>query len=336
MKKILCLLLTLSLCLTASLLPARAENEVQTYDGWLYTVENEEVTIRGYVDKSAEELNIPEMIQGMPVTVIGERAFADGVNFQEGPPSGFSNYKFTKMTFPSTLKRIEDYAFCGTYLKSIILNEGLEYIGTSAFQNCRSYRIVFPNTLKYIGDDACRGMTGLLSMNWDADLDEDDPLSYNLLVIPESVEYLGAGAFENCKFMWYAVVLCPAASYHLFWGCNNLLAVFFSDLCGKLSPYMFGSYSYDIRIPSQIIGYDGTYAEQFAQDMGVEFISVGRRPGDVDLDNKLTVSDVVALRNLIAADNANDEQQKVGDLDKDGELTVADVVAMRQRIIRIG
>ncbi len=333
MKKILCLLLTLILCLTASLLPARAENEIQTYDGWLYTVENEEVTIRGYVDKSAEELNIPEMIQGMPVTVIGRRAFADGVEIQGGEPYGFSKYEFTKMTFPSTLKRIEDYAFCGTYLKSIILNEGLEYIGISAFENCRSYRIIFPNTLKYIGDFACKGMTGLLSRRWDVDLDEDDPWGYDLLVIPESVEYLGIGAFENCKFMLYAVVLCPVQKHFLFWGCRELTAVFFSDLCVKF-PYVFGQYT--VHIPSQIIGYDGTYAEQFAQNLGVEFISVGRRPGDVDLDNKLTVSDVVTLRNLIAADNANDEQQKVGDLDKDGELTVADVVAMRQRIIRIG
>lgn len=57
--------------------------------------------------------------------------------------------------------------------------------------------------------------------------------------------------------------------------------------------------------------------------------------GDVDGDGKVTVSDVVALRQEITGGEMPDAGLlAAGDLDGDGKLTVSDVVALRQEIVR--
>lgn len=51
--------------------------------------------------------------------------------------------------------------------------------------------------------------------------------------------------------------------------------------------------------------------------------------GDVNRDNRLTVSDVIALRNLIMSDSYDE----IADMTKDKRLTVADIIALRQTIM---
>ena len=56
--------------------------------------------------------------------------------------------------------------------------------------------------------------------------------------------------------------------------------------------------------------------------------------GDVDLDGQRTVSDVVALRQLIVAGSFTDIEWYCGDLDEDKGLSVSDVVMLRQWIVQ--
>ena len=56
--------------------------------------------------------------------------------------------------------------------------------------------------------------------------------------------------------------------------------------------------------------------------------------GDVDIDGRVTVSDVVALRLMIIGGTPTEDQYTAGDLNKDDELTVSDVVELRMLIIR--
>ena len=58
------------------------------------------------------------------------------------------------------------------------------------------------------------------------------------------------------------------------------------------------------------------------------------KPGDVDNDGKVTVSDVVLLRQLIVAGSWTDREFAAGNLeDSDQNLTVSDVVALRALIV---
>ncbi len=62
--------------------------------------------------------------------------------------------------------------------------------------------------------------------------------------------------------------------------------------------------------------------------------SEGYALGDVDKDGKLSVSDVVALRQEIVSGDAAEEVPSLGDMDKDGKLTVSDIVLLREKIIK--
>jgi len=57
-------------------------------------------------------------------------------------------------------------------------------------------------------------------------------------------------------------------------------------------------------------------------------------PGDVNGDEKVTVTDVVGLRAIImSGQELTEEQLLVADLNEDGKLTVTDIVALRQLIM---
>ena len=60
----------------------------------------------------------------------------------------------------------------------------------------------------------------------------------------------------------------------------------------------------------------------------------GGRPGDLDGDGFVTVSDVVELRKLIVAGSWTADQFAAGNLDGDENLSVSDVVELRKLIVR--
>ena len=91
---------------------------------------------------------IPEMIFGLPVTEIADHAFAAGcgtepgeqIQISHGISEGkFDNSRLEKLTFPKSLKRIENYALmrCRA-LRTLVLWDGISYFGAGIFINCRN------------------------------------------------------------------------------------------------------------------------------------------------------------------------------------------------------
>ena len=106
--------------------------------------------------------------------------------------------------FPAELKRIEDYAFYGCRYSifgedyNLVLPEGLEYIGRSAFYQTSMCGISIPGSCKYIGDYAFYDCF----LTWRAEVEDESfwdeiPLSYEL-VLGEGIEYIGSRAFYAC------------------------------------------------------------------------------------------------------------------------------------------
>ena len=88
---------------------------------------------------SETEVVIPDEIDGLPVTEIGEWAF-----------------------------------FCCTGLTSITLPKGLETIGEMAFRNCTSLKsVTLPEGLKLIGEDVFAGCSGQLRAMFPEDYGTD-------------------------------------------------------------------------------------------------------------------------------------------------------------------
>ena len=143
-------------------------------------------------------------------TNLGEYAFYDceklaNLEIEEGLPT-IPNHCFDGtsdlgvVTLPSSLRRIENYAFRGSSIVTQ-LNDGLEYIGAEAFSGC-----------------------SILNTN---------------LVIPSSVTELGYEAFYNCdNIVDLTIEGNPLCGRYTFASCDTLTSIDISNL-KNISDYMF-------------------------------------------------------------------------------------------------
>ena len=124
---------------------AHADDEVLRWSDFEYTVKTGEATIVKYYDSPhrSEYQNIPDNLDGYPVTAIGREAFAE------------SNH-VTTFVIPESVKVIGDMAFrhC-EILRRVEIEGDLESIGNGAFMVCKKLTtIILPEIVKNIGVSA--------------------------------------------------------------------------------------------------------------------------------------------------------------------------------------
>ena len=116
------------------------------------------VRISGY-NGSVKDVIIPEKLYGLPVTVIGSRAFRDkGLTSVTFPNSvtrieaeAFErNSTLTRVTFGSGLKMIGESAFSGTNLGELILPDSATNLHRWAFQSSGLTKITLPAGIQTI------------------------------------------------------------------------------------------------------------------------------------------------------------------------------------------
>lgn len=184
---------------------------------WEYQIDEtaNTVTITGY-SGSDGNLEIPETIQGKPVTAIASGAFANvsgiyGVslpdNLEEIGVGAFKNAPHLyEVSFGEGLKVIDDFAFAGCErLNEMLLPEGLEVIGKGAFDSCYWLNYInVPSTVTTIGDYAFDGCYHLEKIELPDGLKRiGDYTFYGTLIqsinIPDTVTEIGYGAFQWCE-----------------------------------------------------------------------------------------------------------------------------------------
>jgi hypothetical protein len=104
-----------------------------------YIATNGAVTITGYTG-TAKNIVIPEKINGLPVTAIGNRAFADK--------------QLTGVTIPGSVTSIGEGAFYGNQLTGVTIGNGVIAIRAYAFANNRLTAVTVPNSVTTIGEGA--------------------------------------------------------------------------------------------------------------------------------------------------------------------------------------
>ena len=190
MKRFLCLL---SLLLCAALVSGCGPDNLLTRDNMTYRLTDEGAVLTRFTG-GAQQVTVPDEVEGHPVVALGEGAFASAkallwVSLPEGLTE-IGSFAFAKctglngVTFRGeALKSIGGNAFAACHaLESISLPTGVETIGKSAFSDCRALRrILLPGTLTAIGEQAfsqCGSLTALQ--------------------IPPSVTELGGNIFSGC------------------------------------------------------------------------------------------------------------------------------------------
>ncbi len=174
----------------------------------VFTVNGTGETITGLTayGKTLSKIEIPETLNSVQITAIGEGSFEDFYSLTEIViPSSVTSigyrafaycYSLTEIVIPEGVTSISDYAFhfCDS-LTSVRFDESsqLTSIGSWAFSSCNSLtEIVIPKGVTSIGYAAfsgCYSLTGI--------------------VIPEGVTSIGSGAFSACYSL---TIYCEAAS----------------------------------------------------------------------------------------------------------------------------
>ena len=146
------------------------------------------------------------MCKSLKTVVLNEGLEVLGTNEYQDNGSGyygvFQRSVIDSVTLPSTLKRVEYYAFktCRN-LKSINLPKKLEHIGDGCFSGSGIGEILIPKTVKFIGEDA---LPPLSQANVEKGSQDDGnkviggvPIISGVARIPDGTKTIAKGLFKG-------------------------------------------------------------------------------------------------------------------------------------------
>ncbi|MGN0476514.1 MAG: leucine-rich repeat protein [Ruminococcus sp.] len=184
------------------------------------------ITITGY-DSSYTDFVIPSKIYGFAVTAIADKAFKDT--------------KAEKITLPSTLKSIGNYAFQNAkVLSAITIPNGVETVGKYAFDNCTGLEsLKIGSSVKKIDEYAFNNCRGVLS-----------------IAVPNSVTEIGQHAFSNCVSLQKVTLSNSLAKIpkYCFKDCKNLKSVIIGSSVNTIDifAFIYCSSLKNISIPASV------------------------------------------------------------------------------------
>ena len=232
-------LLILSVVATTGAGAAMRWTDPATGINWTYIVSDGKASIGGgkSYDTAVPQsitgvLVVPAMINGYPVTSIGDYAF-------------FLCSKLTSVRIPDSVTSIGPSAFGScSGLVSVTIPNSTKSIGSSAFGDCSSLEsIVIPGSVTNIGYSAftgCSSLTGVTIANGVRSIGEyafSDCDILQSVTIPDSVVNIGHMAFRGCGGLTSVVIGCGVARIGAgaFSGCSMLTSVKITDIakwCG--------------------------------------------------------------------------------------------------------
>lgn len=210
MKKFLCTLLVVVMCLTSAPLQgfvglewldinfgewfgSKASAAEYTEGYYTYTLADGKATITDVDISISGDVVIPSKLGGCIVTAIDDSAFGYCENL-------------IRITVPDSITTIGDYAFDRCYsLTSITIPDSVTIIGVGAFYCCHSLTsVTIPDFVTAIGDctfTSCYSLSSITIpdsvtiIGYDAFIGCDDLTN---ITIPNSVTTIGASAFSSC------------------------------------------------------------------------------------------------------------------------------------------
>lgn len=220
---------------------------------------------------------VPDTIDGYTVTAIDNNvSYADEV---------------VDLTIPGTVKEIQSHTFDRTsFLKSVMLGNGVERIGAHAFDTDKGLSSVqLPSTLREIGESAfekCSALTSIDLPNGLKTIGSQAFLQSGLtsLTLPDSVTSVGSQAFFECRSLVSAKLSSGMTTIpsQMFQRCTSLRTVTIPASIKSIDSTAFGS------CDLTTIYYGGTQAQWEALLEQVE--SVSTQTYEMMMDANVTVS----------------------------------------------
>jgi len=156
MKKIFCGIVVLLLAAFS----AYAQN-YKTEGDFLYREKNGEISIFKYRGESTDVV-IPDKINGLPVTSVGQYAFENmlltSVKFPDSvktiEKNAFAKNNLQNLIIPNTITSIGNYAFHSSNIKTLVIGTGITEIGKGVFSDNMLTKLVIPDNIIVIKDYA--------------------------------------------------------------------------------------------------------------------------------------------------------------------------------------
>lgn len=228
---------------------------------WLYDVVNGEAVITGMTRavNIGEEIVIPSVLDGYPVTCIGEKAFynCNELGSVIIPHSVtridrlafYSCGRLTSVSLPSTMTNISASVFerC-TNLVDVVLPESLTVLGNDAFEYCQQLRgVVIPSRVQTLGTSVFSYCTGLTNVTMESGVPCVSSLMFNrcynleCVSIAPTVTNIGESAFNNCRSLTYVEIpsnVVKIGSF-AFQYCSSLIQVEMANGVQVVDQYAF-------------------------------------------------------------------------------------------------
>lgn len=225
-----------------------------------YTTNQGAIVITRYTG-AGEAVTVPAVIDGLPVTGIGNQAFLSAASLKNVtlPDSletiGDGAFSFctglTRIAVPNRVTDIGNYAFqyCGG-LTNVAMGTGVVRIGGLAFYGCYGLtHIVIPNSVTNLGNETFRDCVNLGSAVLGEGLTEiGQSVFYGCTKLASvriggRVSAIGGAAFQNCTNL--AQVSLPNSVTEIgdfaFYQCRSLTQVTIPRSVTSLGAYAFGS-----------------------------------------------------------------------------------------------
>lgn len=355
--KILSLLLTAVILIsTVFSVTAFATADDGTYKNFKYTVTDENSAVISKYTGNESSVEIPESINGYPVTEIGDSAFK-------------GNFSLKNAEIPDSVKIIGDYAFndC-TGLESITIPESVEKIGKSAFFYCtRLENVNVSDGIKTIGDGAFFGCYSLKSFKITESVNSvgeyafgrcselksvtvengiksvsnqmfADCTSLNEIVLPNSIESIGRRAFLNCSALesFELPDSIDTIADYAFYGCSGI-----NNL--SISAKTIGDYAFSLCSQLESVSFSDnleTIGDEAFKSTGLSEISIpsavshiGERAFETNKIKKINVDENNQYYTSIDGVLFNKSETEIIDYPN---YTVAEFYAVPQSVTSIG
>lgn len=279
-----------------------------------YNPSTHEVHAKGYASKTSDtavstttkfiKIKIPEKVEGVTVTGIGERGFMDYDEISEitlpstiktiGNKAFWGADSFSKIVLPDSTVSIGDNAFesCDS-LAGVSMGKSLQTIGERAFKNCKSLSTInLPDTVTSIGSGAFEGCKALTTVKLDTDLTDiggsafKDCSALKSVTIPDGVTTLKSNTFDGCKSL-ESVTLpdgLKTIENAVFGDCDALRKVYIPATVKTISKTAFDGCE-NVTIYCK----NGSYAQQYANEKKLPVITGEEIVTDETVPDHITV-----------------------------------------------